>query len=112
MLKIQEFILENPNWEDLLSRAPYNLKIKWKDSLVMFNYIQGVSRPCDIVNEARGLILDSSNGFKVVRMSFYRFYNYGEPGAATIDTNAMCAIEKIDGSLIIFYYYNSLFNYI
>lgn len=105
MLKIQEFILENPNWEDLLSRAPYNLKIKWKDSLVMFNYIQGVSRPCDIVNEARGLILEKDS-WKVIRYGFYRFYNLHEEGAAQLDSGSIEVQEKIDGSLVMFYWYN------
>lgn len=106
MLKIQEFILSHDNWEDKLAREPYFLKIKYKNSLVMFNYTQGFSVPCDIVNEARGLILDLSDNFRVVRFAFIRFYNLHEPGAASINWNSIEAQEKVDGSLIMFYYYN------
>jgi hypothetical protein len=37
MLKTVEFILNNNNWEELLSGDPYDIRIKRKDSLVMFN---------------------------------------------------------------------------
>lgn len=107
MLKTVEFILNNNNWEELLSGDPYNIRIKRKDSLVMFNYTQGISTPCEIVNECRGLILDESDNFKVIRYGLYRFYNHGETGHAEIDTSSMQVMEKIDGSLVMFYYYNN-----
>lgn len=106
MLNVVKFINENENWEELLKEEPYHIIIKKKDNLVMFNYTLGISKPCRIVNECRGLILDSSNNFAVVRYGFYRFYNYGEPGAAKIDIKSMYATEKIDGSLVMIYYYN------
>lgn len=105
MLKIQEFIAQHVDWEQLLQQEPYYLRIKWQDCLVMFNYTQCKSKPCDIVNEARGLILDASNGMAVVRRGFDRFYNYGETGAATIDWEHCYVQEKIDGTLIMFYFY-------
>lgn len=105
MLKIQEFIFANPNWESLLAAEPYSLRIKEKDNLVMFNYTQGVSRPCDIVNEARGLILEKDS-WKVVRYGFYRFYNLHEEGAAQLDSDSIEVQEKIDGSLVMFYWYH------
>lgn len=105
MLKIREFIMTNSNWLDLLAREPYSLRIKEKDNLVMFNYTQGVSRPCDIVNEARGLILEKDS-WKVVRYGFYRFYNLYEEGAAQLDSDSIEVQEKIDGSLVMFYWYN------
>jgi hypothetical protein len=107
MLKTVEFILNNNNWEELLSGDPYNIRIKRKDSLVMFNYTQGISEPCEIVNECRGLILDESDNFKVIRYGLYRFYNHGETAHAEIDTSSMQVMEKIDGSLVMFYYYNN-----
>lgn len=107
MLKTVEFILSNPNWEQLIQSDPYCIRIKRKDSLIMFNYTQGISQPCEIVNECRGLILDESNNFKVVRYGLYRFYNYGEIGAAEIDSDSMIVTEKIDGSLVMIYYYNN-----
>lgn len=106
MLHIQEFIRENPDWAEKLAAEPYFLKIKWKDDLVMLNYTQGISQPCEIVNEARGLILDAASDFRVVRYGFYRFYNASEPGAATL-TGKLSISEKIDGSLVMFYYYKN-----
>lgn len=110
MLKTVEFIINNSNWEQLIQSDPYCIRIKRKDNLIMFNYTQGISQPCEIVNECRGLILDESDNFKVIRYGLYRFYNYGEPGAATIDSNSMQVIEKVDGSLIMFYYYNNIWH--
>lgn len=106
MLAIQNFIFTHENWEELLAAAPYSLKIKYKDNLVMFNYNQIESEPCDIVNEARGLILDMEDNFRIVRKGFTRFYNYGESAAAQIDWNNIEVQEKVDGTLIMFYYYN------
>ncbi len=106
MLNIQSFIQSNPNnWEELLAGAPYFLRIKHQDNLIMFNYTQGRSIPSEIVNEARGLILEAGT-FRVVRYMFYRFYNFQEAGAAQIDSNSMFATEKIDGSIVGIYYYN------
>lgn len=106
MLAIQNFIFTHENWAELLAAEPYNLKIKWKDNLVMFNYDQIKSEHNDITNEARGLILDMEDNFKIVRKGFTRFYNYGESAAAQIDWNNIEVQEKVDGTLIMFYYYN------
>lgn len=105
VLKIQEFIRKHENWEELLTREPYYLTLKRKGSLVMFNYSQFSSQPSDIVNEARGLILDSEDNFKVVRCGLFRFYNEGEEGAADIDFTKCVYEEKVDGTLVMFYYY-------
>lgn len=105
MLDIQNFILNNKNWDEMLAAAPYFLRIKRKNNLIMFNYTQGISQSCEIVNESRGLILEDKT-FKVVRYMFYRFYNYGQPGAAQINWNSISVDEKIDGSLVCLYYYS------
>ena len=74
MLKIQEFILAHENWRELLAAAPYNLKISEDDGFVLFKYNQ-ISSDFneEICKEARGLILDSTDNFKVVRLAFYKF---------------------------------------
>jgi hypothetical protein len=110
-LNVVKFIKQNPDWENILKEEPYSIIIKRKDNLVMFNYTQGVSQPCEIVNECRGLILDEANDYRVIRYGFYRFYNYGEPGAAEIDVSSMEVTEKIDGSLVMIYYYNNEWHY-
>ena len=101
MLEIVKFIHEHEDWETLLSNAPYNLKISWDDGFVLFKYNQinsDFNEP--ICLEARGLILDSLDNFKVVRMAFKKFFNLGEPFAAHLDWDTAVATEKIDGSIM------------
>lgn len=105
MLKIQEFILAHENWRELLSAAPYNLKIAEDDGFVIFKYNQIESDfNEEICKEARGLILDSTDNFKVVRMAFKKFFNLGESHAAKIDWDSAVASEKIDGSIMSVWY--------
>lgn len=101
MLKVQEFILAHDNWRELLSTAPYNLKISEDDGFVLFKYNQINSDfSQEICKEARGLILDATDNFKVVRMAFKKFFNIGENYAAHIDWDSAVASEKIDGSIM------------
>lgn len=105
MLEIVKFIHEHEDWEILLSNAPYNLKISWDDGFVLFKYNQinsDFNEP--ICLEARGLILDSLDNFKVVRMAFKKFFNLGEGFAAQLDWDATIASEKVDGSLMTLWY--------
>lgn len=105
MLKIQEFIQEHSNWKELLAAAPYNLKISEDDGFVLFKYNQISSDFNEkICREARGLILDSTDNFKVVRFAFEKFFNIDEKFADSIDWNTAVAMEKIDGSIISVWY--------
>ena len=106
MLAIQKFIAEHPaDWADLLSAAPYNLYITEQDGFVLFKYNQISSDFNEqICKEARGLILDGTDGFKVVRLAFTKFFNIDEPFAAHIDWNTAVATEKIDGSIMSVWY--------
>lgn len=108
MLEIVKFIHEHEeDWGTLLSNAPYNLKISWDDGLVLFKYNQINSDfNKKICREARGLILDSTDNFKVVRFAFEKFFNLGESYAAKLDWNTAVATEKIDGSIISVFYYD------
>ena len=106
MLKLQEFILANKDWREQLEAAPYNLKIKEEGSLILFKYNQiasDFSNP--IVCECRGIILEK-NTWRVVRYAFNKFFNIGEPNAATLDWDSAIATEKLDGSLMSVYYYD------
>lgn len=58
-----------------------------------------------IVCESRGLLLDSDNDWAVVAHPFNRFFNLGETGSADIDWSTARFQEKLDGSLIVMYYY-------
>ena len=104
MLKIQEFIRENTDWECLLSSEPYGISIShdtmYGRDLVMFKYDQvrsDLSIP--LVQECRGLILDAHT-FDVVSFPFTKFFNYGEPLAADVDWGSAHVEAKIDGSII------------
>ena len=105
MLKIQEFILAHDNWRELLSTDPYNLKISEDDGFVLFKYNQISSDfSQEICKEARGLILDTQDDFRVVRYAFKKFFNVDEGFAAHIDWNTAVATEKIDGSIMSVWY--------
>ena len=102
MLYLKEFIKNNPLfWEESLSNEPYHLNIKREDGYCIFNYNQiksDFSNP--IVCEARGIILDELDGFKVVCRGFDKFFNFGETHAASLDWTSAKITEKIDGSII------------
>lgn len=101
MLKIQEFILAHDNWRELLADAPYNLKISEDDGYVLFKYNQIASDfNEEICKEARGLILDTQDNFRVVRYAFKKFFNVDEGFAAHLDWDSAVATEKIDGSIM------------
>ena len=104
MLKVQEFIRENSDWECLLSSEPFNLSISHDEvfgrKLVLFKYDQtNADFSLDIVRECRGLILDAET-FEVVCFPFVKFFNYGEPLAANIDWSSARVEAKIDGSIM------------
>jgi hypothetical protein len=105
MLKIQEFILAHDNWRELLADAPYNLKISEDDGYVLFKYNQIASDfNEEICKEARGLILDTQDNFRVVRYAFKKFFNVDEGFAARLDWDSAVATEKIDGSIMSVWY--------
>ena len=105
MLEIQKFIKDHDNWQELLASDPYNLKISFDEDYVLFKYDQ-ISSDFneEICREARGLILDASDNFSVVRMAFEKFFNIDESYADTIDWDSAVANEKIDGSVMSVWY--------
>jgi len=58
-----------------------------------------------IVQQARGIILDADNGWKLVNYTFSKFFNYGEIYADSIDSKTAKIYDKLDGSLLQLYYY-------
>lgn len=104
MLKVQEFIKSNANWRELLSSAPYFIKISddtmFGKNLVLLKYDQlNSDLGNDIVQECRGLILNSDT-FDIVSYPFNKFFNYGESHAASIDWTSAYVTQKLDGSII------------
>lgn len=104
MLKILEFIKEHKNWEDLLSQAPYFIKISRDEMfgkrLIMLKYNQLDSDfHEEIVRECRGLIIDEDS-LEPVSVPFFKFGNYGESYCPEIDWESAVILEKRDGSLV------------
>lgn len=103
-LQVQQFLRNGGTLEELAT-SPYSLIVKQKDNLVLLKYIQGVSEGFNpIVNECRGIILDSENNWDVVCFPFTRFYNVGQPEAAQLGKE-LRVFEKIDGAIVKVYYY-------
>lgn len=97
MLEIQKYISQHKDWELQLAAPPYNLKITHKGPYICFKYSQidsDFSEP--IVCEARGLILKEPD-YKVVKMAFTKFFNFGECFAATLDWPSATATESLTG---------------
>lgn len=105
MLKVQEFIRNHNDWEQLLSQSPYCLKVSRDNvcgkDLIGLKYNQIDSDfSNEIVRECRGLILSESDNYEVVTVPFFKFGNYGESYVAPIDWSNAKITQKIDGSLI------------
>ena len=100
MLKLLNFIQENSDWEERLSKAPYHVKVKRSEGFIMLSYEMKADFRIDIVRECRGIILDETDDYKPVCVPFFKFANYGEPYADNIDWTTARVQEKIDGSLI------------
>lgn len=122
MSLITSFISENSNWETLLASEPYFLRIKRDEDypgLVLFKYREGKSdfrNP--IVREARGLILDENDDYRIVCRSFDKFFANDEtedlrsmigssdnPEKDVANWSQAYGVEKIDGSLIRLYFW-------
>lgn len=58
-----------------------------------------------IVRECRGIVVDAADNWRVVARPFDKFFNIGEEHAAQIDWDSAAVLEKLDGSLMILYYY-------
>lgn len=79
--------------------------------LFLFKYDQ-IESPMGspLVQECRGLILNSQKDWEIVAYPFNKFFNYGEGHAAEIDWSTARVQEKVDGSLMILYWYNDQWN--
>lgn len=60
-----------------------------------------------VVQECRGIILDSSQNWEVISWPYLKFFNYGEKYCHTIDWPSARVFEKLDGSLATLYWYKS-----
>lgn len=105
-IELRDFILSHDNWEELLTAEPYYLKISRDDGYIMFKYNQVFSDfNIPLVREARGIIFRESD-WECVCHPFNKFGNYGESYCPEINWETASVQEKVDGSLIKFWYDN------
>ena len=110
MLKTVEYINQY-GLEKLIST--YNLVANWSKrypNLVQLCYHQLETPKNEITNECRGLILDTTDNFKLISYPFYRFSDYDERSDKVLDLESLKFYEKLDGSIISLYYYNGEWN--
>ena len=109
-LEVQKFLRKNHNRDGLNAlHETYAIDFKRHNehpNLVLLKYNM-IDSPMGekIVQECRGLILDSENNWEVVAFPFEKFFNLGESHAAKIDWSQAVAEEKVDGSIITLYHY-------
>jgi len=105
MLALQKFIMDNANWEELLTAAPYNLHVRVEGDYALFKYNQIASDFREpICREARGVIIYLPR-VEVVRLAFFKFFNVDEPYADKLDWSTAHGTEKIDGSIVTLWFY-------
>ena len=107
-MKLLDLIKSHENWEELLTKDPYNIKISRDDGYIMFKYNQLSSDFTNpIVREARGIIFKEAD-WKCVCHPFDKFMNAEEENSdlAKIDWKTASCQEKIDGSLMKVWYDN------
>lgn len=106
-LLIEDFINTHSDWETLLAGEPYCVTTKRDGDYFLLKYSQFGSDFSDpLVRECRGSIFYSDGTqAKCVCQPFYKFGNFGENYADTIDWKTACVMEKVDGSLMKVWYH-------
>jgi len=85
------------DWRDILQLK--GIKVKEQDTLAILNYDIGCDFTDPIVQEARGIIIDTGT-LDVVCWPFRKFGNVQEAYADEIDWGTARVQEKIDGSIV------------
>lgn len=101
MLSIIKYIRENG-----LDKAVLDFKLKVRDypSKILLKYDQiESSMGLSEVQDCRGLILEKDT-WKIMSLSFRKFFNNSEGHAATIDWDTAHILQKMDGSMIQLYF--------
>lgn len=100
---IAKYIDTHPdNWVEMLDKE-YGVKAHVDGPYAIFNYNIDCDFTKDIVQEARGIILDYELR-EVVCWPFRKFGNYNEGYVDTIDWNSARVLEKVDGSIVKLWY--------
>jgi hypothetical protein len=112
-LQLQQFLRSGKTPEDLKAEFGINYKRHSEHpELITFKYDQVKSKPhLKVVRVARGIILNSKDNWNVVAFPFVRFFNEGESQADEIDWSTSRVYDKLDGSIIIMYWYGDKWNF-
>ena len=98
-----KFIRDNPDsWQRRLE-SEYSIKCKRDGALAIFNYGYECDFRDPLVQEARGIIIDTER-LSVVCFPFRKFGNHNEYYADEIDWDTARVQEKVDGSIIKLWY--------
>lgn len=108
-MNIQEYLVSGGDINQLCTK--YCLKTrrhKLYPNLILFKYSDS-SKHLDspYVKEARGLILDENDSWKIISYPYDKFFNLGEKNSAQINLTESRIYDKLDGRLMILYYYKS-----
>ena len=109
MLQIQQFIHDNGETAAFAHfRDDLHLMVKeatdGRRVLLKYDMIDSpLGNP--LCQEARGLILDRGDNWKVISWPFKKFFNLGEGHAAPVDLSTAKVLEKVDGTCITLYYW-------
>ena len=104
-MKLVKFMNAHENWIELLSNAPYFIKVRKSGPYYLLKYDMlesDFSEP--MVQEARGSIFTFNKEWKCVCHPMDKFFNYGEVYASDIDWETAKVYEKVDGSLMKLWY--------
>lgn|SRR3990167_1068809 len=88
--------------------STYGIKVvrgKEHPNLVSLKYDITSPMADPLVQQCRGIILDESDNWAVTARPFDKFFNVEEPHASMIDWKSARVVEKLDGSLMILYFY-------
>ena len=112
---VQDYLRNGKTLEDLTNEYQIGISVCEELGVVSLNYSQiasDLSNP--ICQECRGLILEPGS-WNVVCRSYNKFFNLEEPNNAAIleafDWSTARVLDKIDGSLIMAYYWAGKWNF-
>ena len=102
MSALLKYINENPlDWKNKI-RIDFKIHVKEERGYVLLIYDSKADFNNPIVQECRGIILDDEN--QIVCCPFYKFGNFNEKYVPDIDWNSARVEEKLDGSIVKFWY--------
>lgn len=109
MNALQHYLQNNGTLDELKEKfAISHSRHKLYPNLVLLKYSQIESPFAElIVQEARGIILDENDNWRIILPRYKKFFNYGEGHAAIIDWTTARVQEKKDGSLCSLYFWDN-----